>query len=41
MNSERSYEPPQLVVLGTVDEITMGPPITGGADLTLFHYPLR
>ncbi len=37
MDPERSYEPPQLVVLGTVEEITGGDPIGGMADLAFFY----
>ncbi len=34
MNSECSYETPELVVLGTVEEVTMGTNIAGPLD---FH----
>ncbi|MDQ4144024.1 MAG: lasso RiPP family leader peptide-containing protein [Actinomycetota bacterium] len=35
--SGRTYEPPKLVALGTIDDLTHGPPVFGGADLALFY----
>ncbi len=37
MDSERSYEAPQVVVLGTLEEVTQGLPLLTSTDVVLFY----
>lgn len=37
MADAKAYEAPTLTVLGSVEEVTQGLPVTGGPDVILFY----
>ncbi len=37
MADRTSYEAPQVVVVGSIEELTKGLPVVGGLDVVLFY----